>query len=113
MYKTINPLIYVQLIVFFFWLYPSFESEGLYSWWGKPFICCNNDSYLYHYFVYFLYVSLLLSIIFYFWKLCNVKPGKNSIFRKNGKTVILVKNWKFSKSRMTKQTSPLNSYREI
>ena len=28
MYKTVNPMIYVQLIVFFFWLYPSFGNEG-------------------------------------------------------------------------------------
>ena len=32
---------------------------------------------------------------------------------KNGKTVISVENWKFSRSRMTKRTSPLNSSREI
>ena len=39
----------------------------------------------------------------------NVKPGKNSIFMKNGKTVILVGNWKSFGSKMMKQTSPLNS----
>ena len=65
MYKTINPLIYVQLIVFFFLVVPIIWKRRLYSWWGKPFICCNNDSYLYHYFVYFLYTSLL-SFIFLF-----------------------------------------------
>ena len=44
----------------------------------------------------------------------DVKPGKkNSIFLKNGKTVILVGNRKFSRSRMTKRISPLNSSREI
>ena len=43
----------------------------------------------------------------------NVKLGKNSIFLKNGKTVISVENRTFSRSRMTKQTSPLNSSREI
>ena len=43
----------------------------------------------------------------------NVKPEKNSIFLKNGKTVISVKNRKFSRSRMTKRTSPLNSSHEI
>ena len=43
----------------------------------------------------------------------HVKPEKNSIFLKNGKTVISVENRKFSKSRMTKQTAPLNSSREI
>ena len=43
----------------------------------------------------------------------NVKPGKNSIFLKNGKTVILIENRKFSRSRMTKRISPLNSSHEI
>ena len=43
----------------------------------------------------------------------NVKPGKNSIFLKNGKTVILVENRKFSRSRLTKRIAPLNSSREI
>ena len=43
----------------------------------------------------------------------NVKPKKNSIFLKKGKTVILVENRKFSKSRMMKRTAPLNSSREI
>ena len=38
---------------------------------------------------------------------------KNSIFLKKGKTVISVKNRKFSRSRMTKRTTPLNSSREI
>ena len=42
-----------------------------------------------------------------------VKPEKNSIFLKNGKTVISVENRKFSRSRMTKQTALLNSSREI
>ena len=42
-----------------------------------------------------------------------VKPGKNSFFLKNGKTVILVENHKFSRSRMMEWTSPLNSSREI
>ena len=42
-----------------------------------------------------------------------VKPEKNSIFLKKGKTVILVENKKFSRSRMTKRTAPLNSSREI
>ena len=42
----------------------------------------------------------------------NVKIGKNSIFLKNGKTVILVGIRKFSRSRMTEQTSLLNSFRE-
>ena len=41
------------------------------------------------------------------------KPGKNSIFQKNGKTVISIENRKFSRSWMTKQTSPLNSSLEI
>ena len=43
----------------------------------------------------------------------NEKPKKNSIFLKNGKTVISIENRKFSRSRMTKRTAPLNSSREI
>ena len=43
----------------------------------------------------------------------NVKPEKNSIFLKNGKTVILVENQKFSRSWMTKRIALLNSSREI
>ena len=43
----------------------------------------------------------------------NVKPEKNSIFLKKGKTVISVENRKFSRSRMTKMTAPLNSSHEI
>ena len=43
----------------------------------------------------------------------NVKLEKNSIFLKKGKTVISVENRKFSISRMTKRTAPLNSSREI
>ena len=42
-----------------------------------------------------------------------IKPRKNSIFLKNGKTVILVGNHKFSRSPMTKRPSPLNSSHEI
>ena len=42
-----------------------------------------------------------------------VKPEKNSIFLKKGKTVISVENRKFSRSRMTKRIAPLNSSREI
>ena len=42
-----------------------------------------------------------------------VKPRKNSIFLKKGKTVISIENRKFSRYRMMKQTLPLNSYREI
>ena len=38
---------------------------------------------------------------------------KNSIFLKKGKTVISVENRKFSRSRMTKRTAPLNSSHEI
>ena len=46
--------------------------------------------------------------------LCSfVKPEKNSIFLKNGKTIISVENRKFSRSRMTKRTAPLNSSCEI
>ena len=43
----------------------------------------------------------------------SVKPDKNSIFLKNGKTVILVENRKFSRSMMTKRTASLNSSRKI
>ena len=43
----------------------------------------------------------------------NVKPEKNSIFLKKGKTVISVENRKFSRSQMTKRTTPLNSSRKI
>ena len=43
----------------------------------------------------------------------RVKPAKNSIFLKNGKTVISIENRKFSRSRMTKRTLPLKSSREI
>ena len=43
----------------------------------------------------------------------NIKPDKNSIFLKKGKTVISVENRKFSRSRMTKWIAPLNSSREI
>ena len=75
MYKTVNPMIYVQLIVFFFWLYPSFGNEG-YIHGGESHlfvVIIMIHINLYHYFVYFLYVSLL-SFIFYFWKLCYVVP---------------------------------------
>ena len=43
----------------------------------------------------------------------NVKPRENLIFLKNGKMVISVKIRNFSRSRMTKRTSPLESSREI
>ena len=41
------------------------------------------------------------------------KTRENSIFLKNGKMVISVKIQNFSRSRMTKRTSPLESSREI
>ena len=41
------------------------------------------------------------------------KTRENSNFRKNCKTVISVKIQKFSRSRMKKRISPLESYREI
>ena len=41
------------------------------------------------------------------------KTRENSNFRKNGKIVISVKIRNFSKSWMTKRTSPLESSREI
>ena len=41
------------------------------------------------------------------------KTWENSNFLKNGKMVILVKIQNFSRSRMTKQTSSLESSREI
>ena len=44
----------------------------------------------------------------------NCKTREKFIFsEKNGKTVISVENKKFSRSRMMKQTSPLNSFCEI
>ena len=42
-----------------------------------------------------------------------VKPEKNSIFLKKGKTVISVENQKFSRSRMKKRIAPLNSSHKI
>ena len=42
-----------------------------------------------------------------------VKPGKNFIFLKNGKTVISVENQKIFRSQMMKRTSPLNLSCEI
>ena len=41
------------------------------------------------------------------------KTQEKFIFSEKGKTVILVGNWKFSRSQMTKPTSPLNSSYEI
>ena len=41
------------------------------------------------------------------------KTRETSNFQKNGKTVISVKTQKFSRSWMTKMTSPLESSREI
>ena len=41
------------------------------------------------------------------------KTRENSNFLKKGKMVISVKIWNFSRSRMTKRTSPLESYCEI
>ena len=43
----------------------------------------------------------------------NCKTRKNFNFLKNSEMVISVKNSEFFKSRMTKQTSPLESPREI
>ena len=42
---------------------------------------------------------------------CKIR--EKSIFLKNGKTIISVENRKFSRSRMTKRTVPLNSSHEI
>ena len=42
---------------------------------------------------------------------CEISRKSN--FLKKGKTVILVKIWNFYRPRMTKQTSPLESSREI
>ena len=42
-----------------------------------------------------------------------MKPLENPNFMKKGKMVISVKIQKFSRSQMTKQTSPLESSREI
>ena len=41
------------------------------------------------------------------------KTREKFFFFLNGKTVISVENWKFSRSRMTKRIAPLNSSREI
>ena len=41
------------------------------------------------------------------------KTREKFIFLKKSKTIISVENRKFSKSRMTKRTAPLNSSREI
>ena len=41
------------------------------------------------------------------------KTRENSNFLKKGKIVISIKIWNFSKSRMTKRTSPLKSSHEI
>ena len=43
----------------------------------------------------------------------SVKPRENPNFMKNGKMVISVKIRNFSRSRMTKRTSPLESSSEI
>ena len=71
----------------------------------------------------FLALDTLISISFYlrdtggrlrgYIFTIDVKPEKNSIFLKKGKTVISIENRKFSRSRMTKRTEPLNSSREI
>ena len=50
-------------------------------------------------------------VVIYIHDLC--KTRENSNFRKKGKIVILVKIQNFSRSRMMKQTSPLESSREI
>ena len=46
-------------------------------------------------------------------EISGCKTRKNSNFLKKGKTVIFVKIQKFSRYRMTKRTSPLESSREI
>ena len=43
----------------------------------------------------------------------DMKPRENSIFLKKGKTIISVKTRNFSRSRMTKRISPLESSRKI
>ena len=43
----------------------------------------------------------------------SVKPRENPIFSKMGKIIISVKIRNFSRSRLTKQISPLKSSREI
>ena len=48
---------------------------------------------------------------FLLWGIC--KTRENSNFLKNGKIVISVKTRNFSRSRMTKRTSPLELSREI
>ena len=49
----------------------------------------------------------------FFLKRGECETPKNSNFLKNGKIVILVKIQNFSRSRMTKRSSPLESSREI
>ena len=60
-----------------------------------------------------VYKSYTLRIMIYILYGRDVKPDKNSIFLKNGKTVISVENRKFSRSRLTKRIAPLNSSGEI
>ena len=53
------------------------------------------------------------SFVMTFIIISTIKPRKNLIFLKNGKTIISVGNWKFSRSQMMKRTSPLNLSCEI
>ena len=65
------------------------------------------------------YIGKICFYIFWFVKelyiklLYNCKTRENSNFLKNGKMVISVKIQNFSRSRMTKRTSPLESSRKI
>ena len=54
------------------------------------------------------YPLLRIEDLFYQLEGASVKPRKNSIFLKNGKTLISVENQKFYRSQMMKQTSLLN-----
>ena len=61
---------------------------------------------------------LVISIFFFPFEearleVSTVKPRENPNFMKNGKMVISVKMRNFSRSRMMKRTSPLESSREI
>ena len=73
-----------------------------------------NYNFLLFYIILFkLFFILFLLIFFKRIIVTFVKLEKNSIFLKNGKTIISVENRKFYKSQMTKRTSPLNSSHEI
>ena len=84
----------------------------------------NNDNITIDYLTKCFLSSLLIFFLFWSSKKCILSIGfgvllqicktrENSNFLKNGKIVILVKIRNFSRSRMTKWTSPLELSREI